>query len=416
MSDSESDSDGETTPKVAADDDFAKAMQLSKLEAEKSPPKQEDYFDDDELRRALELSHQACSAQAPTADSDSDFERMLAESAAEFEKMEEHRAEYAQNQEKEKEFLKESERMAAEHEKALKERLKQQKEDYSKQLTKVKYDNQKETENKEKRRKEFYEQQAARQKELDAMAAKEAETQRLREQAIRELRLQPVVPDSEMSREEQEQMRQACIASLGDDENKQDKDENLADVDVPTYREKKGENEKKPRPAKYTTTSRDPTNAGVVCEITDAIWEEFIEKICDRARLIREQEEDPNDKFPKYHKDTKEDPSSVEGNAVGAKPDKEEPKGKPAWDSAKAMHGGTRQAVRTAAEVRAGRALPQLQGGSRQQVAENNQEFANAQGMKINVTARPWMTRFAGVQDRIDNASRSKSKAPRSRA
>ena len=429
MSDSDNDRAGAGNK---IDDELAKAMRRSKLEAKKSPPKPEEYFDDEhmrqayemshqeshassskcvgefdeeEIRRVLELSGQAESQPAVAANPDGDFERMLAESAKEYEAYQQRQSEAAEGQAKEEEILKESARLAAEHKAATKERRKKEDEEYKQRLKTMKEDNKVEWMIKSQQRKKFSEYQIRREREIAEEEAKEARLQREAQQRQRELALRPNVDDDDP--EYQRILREVQAESLGGAP-AEDTVGEVADEDVPKYRKAKDSTEKKPQWTKYTTTSRDPSKAGSICAITDAIRKEFNEKAIAMAQMKSQSIEDPNDKFPKYYKKAIDDPYSNVGHAAGKKiPASEPPKPKPAWDMAKAVHGGNRKEILTAVEaeiVGRGREMPKdyIQGFSKKEVAKVN-----------GGTAAPWMTRFAGVQTKI-NQGRKRSK-PRDR-
>ena len=414
-SDRDADTDNDEVPEVEAEDEFMKAMRLSKLEARKPRPRpEEDIFEremcqafelsqqqshapsredpsdfDDEMRRALELSQQVSHRPQVGPDSDAEFERLLAESAREHAAFQQQRASSGEDPAMEAEILKESERLAAEHAMALKKRRKEEQEEYNKQLKQTKWENKQEWMVKEKQRIKHLQRQAQRDKEI---AAEEAKARREADRLARLNASRGQRPDDDEAT--QALIRQIEAASLGDAPEAKVDDE-VADVCPPIYVKLRGDTERRPNFLKYTTTSRDPIYAGTVCAITPAVTEEMREKLIEQAQLRNKEEEDPANPNPQYYKRSKDDPASKEGKAAGKKRAAPAPKQqiRPAWDMATALHGGTRQNVRNAVEAAAG-PLP---------VA------AAPTTRAAHPHPSPWMDRFNGVRR---SGSRS---APRDR-
>ena len=380
------------------EEQLRQALAMSEQENHASPRGITRDFYEDQIRRAMALSEEAGPSRQPALDDDAEFERLLAESAKEYEALQEQQKQIAESQAKEEEFIKESERMAAEYEAAMKKRRKEEKEEYSKRLRQIKAENKQEYEFKEKYRAEFLEKDAKRRKEIAAEEEKaRVEAERQAEQARRN-NLRPNRSDDDA--ETQAMIQQAMAASLGDGPAEGGGNGDDPDANIPVYTKKLGlEDAIRPVVRKYTTTSRSPLKWGKCVRITPAILEEMREKWYERCKLENQKLQDSKDPFPEYYKYAKDDPASAEGKAAGKKKAKPKPKEQaaPKFDyMATAMHGGTRTHQINNIEARTGRRMPAPQ-------------------VVIPVAhATPWMARFEGIQDRVNN-ERSRER-PRDRS
>ena len=384
-----------SNPSAAPNADFdeeqlRQALAMSEQESHASPRGTTGDFDEDQIRQAMALSEEAGPSRQPAQYDDAEFERLLAESAKEYETLQEQQKQIAESQAKEDEFIKESERMAAEFEAAMKRRRKKEKEEYSKQLQQIKAENKQEYEFKERHRAEFLKEDAKRRKEIAAEEKKaRIEAERQAEQARRN-NLRPNRSDDDA--ETQAMIQQAMAASLGDEPAEGEGNGDDPDADIPVYTKKLGpEDAIRPVVRKYTTTSRSPLKWGKCVRITPAILEEMREKWYERCKLENEKLQDSKDPFPEYYKYAKDDPASAEGKAAGKKKAKPKPKEQaaPKFDyMATAMHGGTRTHQINNIEARTGRRMPA------------------PQVVTPVAHATPWMARFEGIQDRV-NSERS---------
>lgn len=402
-------------PATEADDDLTKALQLSKAEAKKPAPRQQENFDEDQLRQAVELSNQA--SHAPAREANGDFEdelrralevseqahrdlqvvpendeelkQIIAESMRAHKEHQKHSAQCTDDAATLEEIIKQSEKAAKEDEVRRKERRKQQKVVFKAEIKQAASESVQEWKDKAAQRAKFLLRENHRREEIAMEEAK------ARKEAKRQARLNASRRYQEDDDEEMQAIiRQVQAQSLGDAP-VGGGDNDTPEVDLPPYRNKRTKGvEKKVDPMEYTTTSRSPKSPGKGTRVTEAIMEEMRDRIVEIAQMRHMATQDPQDPFPPYFKSVKDDPRSKEGKAAGKKAKTPSKNGnRPAWDMATAVHGGTRQQVRTAVEATsAAGVLPVRVQPTERRIMQD--------------VGSPWLAIWAPVQDRINRTDR----------
>ena len=282
----------------------------------------------------------------------------------------------------EKEILKESKRLAKENESAQKEKERARRKAYKRELELVARDNKQEFDVKQRQRKAWEKRQKVLAKEREEEARAQRRAERQRTNAVFQRSYDDEDPELLA------QIRAAEAMSLGDVPTEGNSDEGLPPEDCPpAFGEFANDSGKRPKPIRYTTSTRTDRKSGHLVKITPEIRAEMNRYFIRMAVEAAEELLDKKDRPPEY-----DDIFRSKGKT----------RAKPAasrWDMATAIAGGGLEDVRQAAATYQRRA-DHAYGPQRTQAQRLGTEPTRSSH------PAPWQTPFSRVPRREDSQQR----------